>query len=247
MKRLEGKTALITGCNRGIGRSIMERFMQEGANIIACSRNISSELEAYYEESRKQYSINIFPIKLDLSDEESVKEAMKEIYVLKKTVHILVNNAGISCFDGLMKLTLEKMKQVFQVNYFSPVMLIKGLMMVMMKAKGASVVNMASVAGIDGTAGNCSYGASKASLILATKTLSKELAKAMIRVNAIAPNIVSTDMSADINEEAMKKQLAMSSIQRPSTPEEIANVALFLASDESSYITGQTIRVDGGL
>lgn len=247
MKRLEGKTALITGCNRGIGRSIMERFMQEGANIIACTRNVSPEFDAYYEKARKKYSINIHPIIMDLADEDSVNAGIKEIYALKQTIHILVNNAGIACFDGLMRLSSEKMKQVFQVNYFSPMMLVKGLMMVMMKAKGASIINIASVAGIDGTPGNCSYGASKASVILATKTLSKELSKAKIRVNSIAPSIVSTEMSAGIDDSIINQQLAQTAITRPSNPEEIANLALFLASDESLYINSQTIRIDGGM
>lgn len=247
MKRLEGKTALITGCNRGIGRSIMERFMEEGANIIACTRSMSPDLEAYYEESRAKYSIDIYPVTMDLSNEESVNKAVKDVFAMKLSVHVLVNNAGVACFDGLMRLSSEKMKEVFQINYFSPMMLIKSLIMVMMKAKGASIINLASVAGMDGTAGNCSYGASKASMILATKTLSKELSKAQIRVNAIAPNIVATDMSKDISDHLLNQQIQASSIQRSATPEEVANVALFLASDESSFLTGQTIRVDGGL
>ena len=246
-KRLESKNALITGCNRGIGRAIMERFMQEGANIIACTRSITPELETYYETARKEYGVEIYPVQLDLSDEASLSAAVKTVFGMKIALHILVNNAGIACFDGLMKLSSDKLKEVFQVNYFSPLMLIKGLMMVMMKAKGASVINLASVAGMDGTPGNCSYGASKASMILATKTLSHELAKAKIRVNAMAPSIVTTDMSSGIADDVVNEQLAQTAISRPSTPEEIANLALFLASDESSYVNGQTIRIDGGM
>lgn len=247
MARIENKNALITGCNRGIGRAVMEKFMQEGANIIACTRVLTPELKTYYEESKEKYGISIYPVVIDLADESSVNNAVKMICSLKLPIHVLVNNAGIACFDGLMHLSLEKLKSVFQVNYFSPILLIKGLVFQMMKAKSASVINMASVAGIEGSAGNCAYGASKSSLILATKTLSKEFSKAKIRVNAIAPSIVSTDMSAGINENIVKQQLSITAIDRPSTPEEIANTALFLASDESSYITGQVIRVDGGM
>lgn len=247
MARIENRNALITGCNRGIGRAIMEKFMQEGANIIACTRELTPEQESYYEESKKKYGILIYPVAVDLADESSVNNAVKEVSSLKLPIHILVNNAGMACFDGLMHLSSDKLKTVFQVNYFSPVLLIKGLVLQMMKAKCASVINMASVAGIDGSVGNCAYGASKSSLILATKTLSKEFSKAKIRVNAIAPSIVSTDMSAGINEDVVKQQLSITAIPRPCTPEEIANMALFLASDESSYITGQVIRVDGGM
>lgn len=247
MKRLEGKNALITGCNRGIGHAIMELFMKEGANIIACTRSMTPELEEYYENARVNFGIQIYPIMIDLADEESLINAFKQIYALKIPLHILVNNAGVACFDGLMKLSMDSLKKVFQVNYFSPIMLIKNLMMLMMKAKGSSVVNLVSVAGMDGTVGNCSYGASKAAMILATRTLSKELAKANIRVNAIAPNVVETDMSAKIDENSVYNQISSAAFQRVAKPEEIANMALFLASDESSFVTGQTIRVDGGL
>lgn len=247
MKKLENKTALITGCNRGIGKAILEAVVREGASVIACTRVIDDDLLLFYSSLEKEYSVKVYPIQVDMMDEDSVKTAIKEICAYKLPIHILVNNAGVACFDGLMKLSSETLKSVFQVNYFSPLLLLKGVVMPMMKAKGASVINITSVAGMDGTIGNCSYGASKASMILATKTLSKELAKAKVRVNAVAPSIVTTDMSASINDEVLNQQLSVTALGRPSTPDEIAKVVVFLASDESSYITGQIIRVDGGM
>lgn len=247
MKRFEGKNIVITGCNRGIGRVILESFCQEGAHIIACTRKMTPEIENWYAQISETYQVQVYPIIVDMGSEESVQAAVKTIFALKIPVHVLVNNAGIAVFDGLMKMQYATLENVFRVNYFGPMMLIKGLLMPMMKANGAAIINMASVAGIDGTVGNCAYGASKASLILATKTLSKELAKAKIRVNAIAPSIVTTEMSASIDDNVVAGQLANTAISRPAEPEEIAKVALFLASDDASYITGQVIRVDGGL
>ena len=247
MKRYEGKNVVITGCNRGIGKVMMEEFAKEGANIVACTRKLTPEIESWYTEIRSAYGVQVYPVTVDMGSEESIQAAIKAIFALKIPVHVLVNNAGIAVFDGLMKMQYATMENVFRVNYFGPMMLIKGLIMPMMKANGAAIINMASVAGIDGTVGNCAYGASKASLILATKTLSKELAKAKIRVNAIAPSIVETEMSAGIDETVRAEQLAKTAISRPAQAEEIARVALFLGSNEASYVNGQIIRVDGGM
>lgn len=247
MKRYEGKNVVITGCNRGIGKAMAEAFAKEGANIIACTRKLPPEVEAWYEELRREHGVEVHAVQVDMGDKESVNAAVKAIFGLRIPVHVLINNAGIAHFDGLMKMQYETLEETFRMNYFGPLMLIKGLVMPMMKANGASVINMASVAGMDGTAGNCAYGASKAALILATKTLSKELAKPKIRVNTIAPSIVETDMSATIDSAIREEQLANTAISRPASKEEIANVALFLASDDASYINGQIIRVDGGM
>lgn len=247
MKRYEGKNVVITGCNRGIGKAMVEAFTKEGANIIACTRKLTPEIEAWYEELCQENGVEVHAVQVDIGDKESINAAIKTIFGLRIPVHVLINNAGIAHFDGLMKMQYETLEETFRVNYYGPLMLIKGLVMPMMKANGACVINMASVAGMDGTAGNCAYGASKAALILATKTLSKELAKPKIRVNAIAPSIVETEMSATIDSAIREEQLANTAISRPASTEEIANVALFLASDKASYINGQIIRVDGGM
>lgn len=247
MRKLDGKTALITGCNRGIGKAVMEKFMAEGANIIACTRQMTLELEAYYRQKESECNIKIYPLCFDLADEDSIKVAMKELYAWKLPIDILVNNAGIASFSGLIHLKLNDVKNIFQVNYFSSLLLIQYTMKLMLRSKGASIINMASVAGIDGTAGNCAYGASKAATILMTKSLSGELAVSRIRVNAIAPGYIETDMQAGIPQNISGAALNKAAVKRMGTPEEIANVALFLASDDSSYVTGQVIRVDGGL
>lgn len=247
MRKLEGRIALITGCNRGIGKAIMEKFMEEGAGIVACTRQMTPELKEYYQQKEKQYNIKIRPLLLDLVDEDSIKLAMKELYSWKLRVDILVNNAGIASFMGLTRLKLSEIKKIFQVNYFSSVLVIQYVIKLMLRSGSASVINMASVAGIDGEAGNCAYGASKAAIVLMTKSLSKELSSSRIRVNAIAPGYIETDMQANIPCEFSCDVLNNAAIRRMGTPEEVANVALFLASDDSSYITGQVIRVDGGL
>ena len=247
MKRYERKNVVITGCNRGIGKVMLEQFAMEGANIIACTRSITPESKAWYDQISQTHEVSVYPVNVDMSSNESIQIAIKSIFALRIPIHVLINNAGIACFEGLTKLTPEKLSLVFQVNYMGPLMLIKGLLMPMMKANGAAVINMASVAGMDGTVGNCAYGASKAALISATKTLSKELSKSKIRVNAIAPSIVETDMSNTINESIRQEQLKISAIFRPASPTEIAELALFLGSEESSYINGQVIRIDGGM
>ncbi len=247
MKRYEGKNVVITGCNRGIGKAMVEAFAKECANIIACTRKLTPEIEAWYEDLRQEHGVEIHAVQVEMGDKESIDAAIKAIFGLRIPVHVLINNAGVARFDGLMKMQYETLEEIFRVNYYGPMMLIKGLVMPMMKASGACVINMVSVAGMDGTAGNCAYGASKAALILATKTLSKELAKPKIRVNAIAPSLVETDMSATIDEVIRQEQLVNTAVGRAASAEEIANVALFLASEEASYINGQIIRVDGGM
>lgn len=247
MMRLKGKVALITGCNRGIGKSIMETFMAEGADIVACTRQMTPELGMYYQQKEIEYAVKIYPLLLDLADEEKIKSAMRELYSWKLTIDILVNNAGIASFVGIMRLKLSEVKNIFQVNYFSSLLMIQYLIKLMLRSNSASIINIASVAALDGMMGNCAYGASKASVILMTKSLSKELGNSHIRVNAIAPGYIDTDMQTLISPELSDNFLNGAAIKRRGAPEEVANVALFLASDESSYITGQIIRVDGGL
>lgn len=247
MRRLEGKTAVITGCNRGIGRAILERFASEGANIIACMRTLKDEIIDELQETTGNHHVNIEFVKMDLSDEDSIKAGIRQIIYLKRPIDILVNNAGVADFSGLARTKLDSLRHVFQVNYFSAVQITQSLILPLMKAKGASVVNMVSVAGIDGTVGNTLYGASKASLILATKCWSKELATMNIRVNCIAPGFVATDMNSTISNTISEETVESLSIKRLCSPEEVAALAVFLASEDSSYITGQTIRVDGGM
>lgn len=247
MERLKGKTAVITGCNRGIGKAILERFAKEGANIIACTRTITDELAAFYKSLERDYCIKIYSVSIDLSYSESVKLAMRQIQSLKLPIDILVNNAGVAS-GGLMIMTsMSELSKVFQINYFAQVQITQYISKLMMRNKKGNIIMMTSVLGLDGRAGATSYGASKAAIALFTKSIAKELGPFGIRVNAIAPNLVETDMAFQMEEKSFHSMIADSSLKRIASTDEIANAALFLASDEASYITGQIIRVDGGL
>lgn len=247
MNKLKGKTALITGSNRGIGRAVMELFMQEGANIIACTRKDTADLQSLYEQLEKKYGVSIWPLSFDLSDDESIKAAMKKLYAWKIKIDVLVNNAGIAMGGFLILTSMQKLKEVFQINYFAQVLITQYVVKLMMKEKSGSVIFLSSVLGLDATAGGTAYGASKAAIALLAKSLSKEVGSYNIRVNAIAPNLIDTNMGHMMEEKSLTEMIQSSSLKRLGNPEEIAQTALFLASDDSSYITGQTIRVDGGM
>lgn len=246
MRRLEGKTALITGCNRGIGKAILELFASEGANIIACTRTQSNDFQAFCKNLENRFKISIYHYFFDLSDEDSIKSSFSLISKEQKKFHILVNNAGIAIFPGLMKVTSEDLHNVFRVNYFAPVLMVKYALLPLMKSGNGIILNIASVAGLDPQPGNVAYGASKAALINFSKTISQELAQAKIRVNCIAPGLIDTDMNINIVSENAK-DINNITLKRLGMADEVAKTALFLCSEDASYITGQVIRVDGGM
>ena len=243
MGRLIGKTALITGCNRGIGKAILQSYIREGASVIACTRNVTDELKSEY----GTIGGTIIPVKLDLTDEESIKFGMKYVLDLKMPIDILINNAGIARFKPFMMTKMEDFKQMMQVNLYGPAQITQYVLKNMVKQKNGSIVNLSSISGLDANAGNAAYGASKAAVASLTRTLSKELAKANIRVNAIAPGYVATDMNSQISEDYLKTMTEHISFGRLANVDEIAKLAVFLGSDDSSYITGQVIRIDGGM
>lgn len=243
MGRLTGKTALITGCNRGIGKAILQSYIKEGASVIACTRNVTDELKSEY----GTIGGTIIPVKLDLTDEESIKSGMKSVLDLKMPIDILINNAGIARFKPFMMTKMEDYKQMMQVNLYGPALITQYVLKNMVKQKNGSIINLSSISGLDANAGNAAYGASKAAVASLTRTLSKELAKANIRVNAIAPGYVATDMNSQISEDYLKKMTEHISFGRLANVDEIAKLAVFLGSDDASYITGQVIRIDGGM
>ena len=247
MGRLSGKTALITGCNRGIGKEILERFVQEGCNIIACTRNIPDSLIESYHKLESEYGIKITPIAMDLSDEQSVKDGMKSAMAACEVIDILVNNAGVAAGGLALMTSMKTLHDVFQINYFSQVLITQYVEKKMMKQKSGSVINMSSIMGLESFAGGTSYGASKSALAYFTRTLSKELGAYNIRVNAIAPNLTDTEMAKEMEKKAYTSIVENTALKRVGQISEIVNVAVFLASDESSYISGQIMRVDGGL
>jgi len=247
MNRFKGKNVVITGSSRGIGLAILEQFAKEGANIAACSNKQSDAVIQNYKKIAEVNNVQITPYFFDMSNEEAVKEGAKEIKTAMPIVDILVNNAGISHIAPFMMSKMEDLHRVFQINYFSQMVLTQVLLGNLKKAKGASIVNMTSIAGLDGGVGVTAYGSSKAAIALTTKVLAQELAFFKIRVNGVAPGMVETDMAISMGEKAAENTSNASALKRLAKPEEIAQTVVFLASEQASYITGQIVRADGGI
>jgi 3-oxoacyl-[acyl-carrier protein] reductase len=244
---IEGKNAVISGCNRGIGKAILEKFAFNGANIFAVVRKSNDDFEEYVSGLRKKANVNIDILEADFSDEESVKSCAKDILSKKVRIDIIVNNVGTSYTQTPFMMTkLSAMKETFQVNYFSHIYLTQLLSKNMMKNKSGSVIFISSAAAFDGGA-NVEYVSSKAAMVGATKRLAMELGKFNVRVNAVAPGLTDTDLVKDLSTEDEGIALNMTIMGRKGRPEEIADSVLFLGSDMSSFITGQTLHVDGGI
>ena len=244
---LNDKTAIVTGCNRGIGKSILETFAHQGANIIACARNESQDFLELIDSLALSTGNKITPIYFDFSDSDQIKAAVRKIVSLKMDIDIIVNNAGVAAGSLFQMTPLSELEELLKVNFTSQVLFNQGLSRYMSRRKSGSIVNIASVSGIIGDKGTLSYGSSKAAFLYATKAMATELGASNIRVNAIAPGIAKTDMFDQMDEEARTRMIDSSALKRAGEPEEIAKVALFLASDLSSYMTGQVLRVDGGM
>ena len=243
---LKGKNAIITGANRGIGYATLELFAKEGCNIWACIRKPNTEFEQQIAIVSQSHNVWIKPIYFDLSSEEEIKAGIKRIGSEKLPIDILVNNAGIP-LGGLMTMTpISKLKEVFEINYFSQILMMQLVSRYMIRQKFGSIVNMASVGGIETNPGYLAYGSSKAALIWATKCITKELGSYGIRVNAVAPGMTDTQMGHYKTEEELKKVIDSTSLKRFASAEEIANGIAFLASDLSSFTTGHVLVIDGG-
>lgn len=243
---LKGKNVIITGTSRGIGKKIVETFAAQEANIWAHARKETPEFLQFISSTANKYHINITPIYCDMKNREQMKECVKKIYSSKAKIDGLVNNVGIA-HGGLFNMTsIDEIREVFEVNLFSIMEFTQMISRFMIKQKKGSIINMASISGLDLHSGNCAYGTSKAALIAFTKVLSAELAPIGIRVNAIAPGLTDTDMANLMEIKAGISMLRETAMNRLGRPEEIADLALFLASDHSSFITGQVIRCDGG-
>ncbi len=242
-----GKTAVITGCNRGIGKATLEAFAKNGSNVFAIIRKENKEFQSYSQKLEETYNVTIELFYADFSVEEQVQNVAKEILRKKVPIDVLVNNIGIS--NPLTSLAMTRMSTIheaFQINLFSSLLLTQLISKNMMRNKKGSIVFISSSAAYDGGA-NIEYSASKAAIVGATRRLALELGKFNIRVNAVAPGLTDTDMGNSMNEEDEKIALGMNVMKRKGKPEEIADVVVFLASDMSRFMTGQTVRVDGGL
>jgi 3-oxoacyl-[acyl-carrier protein] reductase len=245
---LENKTVVLTGCNRGIGKAILEVFAKNGASIWACVRQLDEDFIDFTKGVEDDHEVNITPVPFDLADEGQVKEGINTIRSAKQPVDILVNNAGV-IFTALFQMTsVAKMKEVFEINYFSQILLTQSITKIMARQKAGNIISISSSAAIEGNEGRMAYASSKAAIIASTKVMAKELAMYNIRVNAIAPGLTETDMmQGSTSKEALEYTLKRICMRRIGKPEEIANVALFLSSELSTYMTGQVLRVDGGM
>lgn len=245
-RRLEGKNAIITGASRGIGRATLELFAESGANIWACARTQNDEYEAILKSLANDNGVWIKPVYFDLGDEQYVDQAVKGIIKEKIPIDILVNNAGVSYGTALSMMPIVKIKELFNVNYFAQLQMIQLVAKTMMRKKNGSIINIGSVSGLEVYIGNLAYGSSKAAVMYATKLLAKEYAPYGIRINAVAPGTVHTDMDDTRTEKQMEEIINRTALKRTAQPDEIAKVIRFLASDEASYITGSVMVVDGG-
>lgn len=247
MGKFTDKVVCITGADGGIGREITKKFAAEGATLILTSIAESEPFTQFVTELKNEYGVEVHPFYFDLSDEEAIKAGIKDIKALKLKLNVLINNAGMPHLAILPFTKMADVKKVFQVNYFAQLQITQGLMGSIVKDGEGCILNAASIAGIDCDMGNAVYGATKASMILLTKVLSKELASAKIRVNAVAPGLTSTPFADAMGDKAKASMEQISTMGRMATPQEIANTYYFLASNEASFINGQVIRVDGGV
>lgn len=246
MNLLAGKTALITGAGRGIGRAIALRFAQEGANVAITDIRITDEVEEFIAQlnamgvKAKAYTSNA----ADFDDAHKTVEAVAADF---GAIDILVNNAGITRDGLLMRMTEEQWDMVINVNLKSAFNLTHAVTPIMMRQRSGSIINMASVVGVSGNAGQANYSASKAGMIGLAKSTAKELGSRGIRANAIAPGFIITDMTNALSEDVKKQWAAQIPLRHGGTPEDVAGVATFLASDLSAYVSGQVIHCCGGM
>ncbi|MCL5127824.1 MULTISPECIES: 3-oxoacyl-[acyl-carrier-protein] reductase [unclassified Algibacter] len=246
MKLLEGKTAIITGASRGIGKGIAEVFAQNGANVaftysssVDAANQLEKELNALGVKA-KGYQSNA----ANFADAQKLAAEVAEEF---GSIDILVNNAGITKDNLLMRISEEDFDTVIEVNLKSVFNMTKAVQRTMLKQRKGSIINMSSVVGVKGNAGQTNYAASKAGIIGFSKSVALELGSRNIRSNVVAPGFIETEMTAKLDEEVVKGWRAGIPLKRGGTPEDIANVCVFLASDMSAYITGQTLNVDGGM
>ena len=247
MKLLENKNIIVTGTARGMGKAMLNVFAENGANILAFARKETEEHKKYCEELSERFNVKIMPYYFDLTDLIRIKDVVQNLMKDKIKIDGLVNNAGIT-YNALFQMTsIDELRNQFEVNFFAPYVLTQYISKLMVRSGGGSIVSISSSAAIDCNSGKSAYGSSKAAILCMTKCISQELAIKGVRANVICPGITETDMIGTMPNYILDIQNEASSLKHIGKPIDIANTALFLLSDKSSYITGQVFRVDGGV
>ena len=246
MKLLKDKVALVTGGGRGIGRSICESFAENGCNVAFTYNNSHEAAENLVKELNK-YNVKIKSYKSDASDHDKSAELIDNVISDFDRIDVLVNNAGITKDNLLMRMSPSDFKDVVNVNLGSVFNLTKSSIKVFLKQKEGSIINISSIVGIKGNAGQSNYAASKAGIIGFSKSIALELGSRNIRCNVVAPGFIETDMTDSLSEDVLEKWKENIPLKRSGKPNDVGNACVFLASDLSSYITGQVLQVDGGL
>jgi len=246
MGLLDGKVSIITGATRGIGKGIAEKFANEGSDVIFTYAS-SEEKAKIVEKELQAKGVQAKGYKVNAADYDATVEFVKEVYKDFPVVDIVVNNAGITRDNLLLRMSVEQWDEVIDTNLKSVFNMTKAVMRNMLKKRSGSIINMASVVGVRGNPGQANYAASKAGIIGFTKSVALELGSRNIRCNAIAPGFIETEMTAALDQEVVKGWTDNIPLKRGGQPEDIANASVFLASDMSAYISGQTLNVCGGM
>ena len=246
MKLLENKNILITGASRGIGRGIAHVFAKHGANV-AFTYSSSIDAANALEKELHDFGVSAKSYQSNAADFEQAQELASQVLTDFTSIDVLINNAGITKDNLLMRITEDDFDKVIEVNLKSVFNLTKAVQRTMLKQRSGSIINMSSVVGVKGNAGQSNYAASKAGIIGFSKSIALELGSRNIRCNVIAPGFIETEMTAKLSEDVVAGWRAGIPLKRGGTPDDVANACVFLASDLSSYITGQVIHVDGGM
>ena len=244
--RFEGKVAIITGAGRGIGKAIAERLASEGADVVICDVD-KEAAERTAEEIRSKYSVKAIAISADVANEGDVNSMVEETIKNFGRVDFLINNAGITRDSLLLRMSEEEWDKVIAVDLKSVFLCTRAVIRHMMRQRFGRIVNISSVIGLRGNVGQANYASAKAGIIGFTKSAARELAGRNITVNAVAPGYIQTEMTERLPQEVKEEMLKQVPLGRPGQPEDVAGVVAFLCSEDASYITGEIIRVDGGM
>lgn len=245
---LKNHIAMITGCSGGIGLKTLEIFSKNNADIIACSRKLNKSFEDFCRKLEKKYQNKIYNYYFDVLDEKNFKEQIDDINQNHQNIDVLVNAAGQVSNDLFQMTTYNKFKEIFEINYFSQIKIIQFVLKKMTKNKRGSIVNISSSSAFEYNVGRSAYSSSKSAIIALSNVLSREVGRYNIRVNTVSPGLTNTKMLHESStKETIDQKIKEISLKRIAEPEEIAKTILFLASDQSSYVTGEVLKVDGGL